>query len=640
MVCNGGCRSQLESKIDTGEEEPDRQYYQRGLGIVAKHWNDPPAPGAVGLGAEVAIKNFQQAIKIIHCMKLKGLGFNPLVQAGWQGQVRRAGMIGCRVWGLCAVCLLLNLIPLEALSSPTQKSGIVAGETWTLEGSPYQITGNLLVASLTIEPGVEVVCDAGVGIEVAGTLIARGSQGNLIQFRGANTDEPTWGGIYFNESPIGSILVHCMVTGSTNSGVRIKNTRPKIQHCQIINNSAPLSGGGIQAELASGELLIEDVIVSGNRAGNSGQGTITKGGGISVLGNLKLLRSLVSSNTCHGASSTYGGGVYAGSGSLRIENSDISKNGSLSTYWNGRRAFGGGVFTESESIILNTIFHMNKISSGFGGGLYYWRNDHQLVNCTLNGNESGGVNLESANLAATSTIFWNNGATQISIPGSGSTATVLYSTVQGGFVGTGNLASNPVLDPNTQRLLLGSPCIDAGSPAEAMRDTCFPPSMGGERNDMGAYGGPGACFGIGPASDDSDFDGLPDSWEIQYFGDITSQNGQGDPDQDGLNNGDEVLHETHPGKSDTDGDGFSDFVEIKFRSNPLDPSSYPPPFLNIFIDQVRLEFPAGVGDRNIIEGSNDLKTWSPLEEVVGTGNIITRKYSTEDGYRHFRLTKP
>jgi hypothetical protein len=570
-------------------------------------------------------------------MKQKKLEFNSLVQVGWQGQVRRAGMIGCQVWAFCSVCLLLNLNPLEALSSPTQKSGIVAGETWTLEGSPYQITGNLLVASLTIEPGVEVVCDAGVGIEVAGTLIARGSQGNMIRFRGANTNEPTWGGIYFNESPIGSILVHCMVTGSTNSGVRIKNTRPKIQHCHIINNSAAISGGGIQAELASGELLIEDVIVIRNSVGKPTEKAITKGGGISVVGNLKILRSIVSSNVCYGDTRIYGGGVYSGSGVLRIENSDISNNGSLSS--RGNSAYGGGLFTESTSIVLNTIFTMNEILNGYGGGVYYVGQDHQLLNCTLSGNDISGVRLESANLAATSSIFWNNGLTQIVTP-SGSTATILYSAVQGGHVGTGNLASNPVMDPITLKLLLGSPCIDAGSPAEGMRDTCFPPSMGGERNDMGAYGGPGACFGIGPASDDSDFDGLADAWEIEYFGDITSQNSQGDPDQDGLNNADEVLHGTHPGKSDTDGDGFSDFVEIKYRSNPLDPSSYPPPFLNIFIDQVRLEFPAGVGDRNVIEGSNDLQTWSPLEEVLGAGNIITRKYSTEDGYRHFRLTKP
>jgi hypothetical protein len=45
---------------------------------------------------------------------------------------------------------------------------------------------------------------------------------------------------------------------------------------------------------------------------------------------------------------------------------------------------------------------------------------------------------------------------------------------------------------------------------------------------------------------DTDSDGLPDSWETTYFGSITSQNGTGDPDGDGLTNYQEYLAGTHP----------------------------------------------------------------------------------------------
>jgi len=48
------------------------------------------------------------------------------------------------------------------------------------------------------------------------------------------------------------------------------------------------------------------------------------------------------------------------------------------------------------------------------------------------------------------------------------------------------------------------------------------------------------CYG------DTDSDGLPDSWETTYFGNITSQNGTGDPDGDGLTNYQEYLAGTHP----------------------------------------------------------------------------------------------
>ena len=46
----------------------------------------------------------------------------------------------------------------------------------------------------------------------------------------------------------------------------------------------------------------------------------------------------------------------------------------------------------------------------------------------------------------------------------------------------------------------GSRCIDAGDPSSAYNDSCFPPSLGTVRNDLGAYGGPGACCWNGPCA--------------------------------------------------------------------------------------------------------------------------------------------
>lgn len=45
---------------------------------------------------------------------------------------------------------------------------------------------------------------------------------------------------------------------------------------------------------------------------------------------------------------------------------------------------------------------------------------------------------------------------------------------------------------------------------------------------------------------DSDSDGLVDSWEIQYFGNIAAQNGTGDPDGDSQTNAEEQVFGTNP----------------------------------------------------------------------------------------------
>ena len=74
-----------------------------------------------------------------------------------------------------------------AVKAQTNVSGgIYANTTWTLAGSPYTVTGNVVVFpgfTLTIEPGVMVKFDAGVQLEIrqAG-LIAMGTNADSISF--------------------------------------------------------------------------------------------------------------------------------------------------------------------------------------------------------------------------------------------------------------------------------------------------------------------------------------------------------------------------------------------------------------------------------------------------------------------------
>lgn len=72
-----------------------------------------------------------------------------------------------------------------------------------------------------------------------------------------------------------------------------------------------------------------------------------------------------------------------------------------------------------------------------------------------------------------------------------------------------------------------------------------------------------------PPPVDSDGDGIPDSWEIKNFGNLTTANATTDTDGDGLLDKDEYKYGTDPNNPDTDGDGFSDGEEVRYGSNPL-----------------------------------------------------------------------
>lgn len=69
---------------------------------------------------------------------------------------------------------------------------------------------------------------------------------------------------------------------------------------------------------------------------------------------------------------------------------------------------------------------------------------------------------------------------------------------------------------------------------------------------------------------DTDADGLVDSWETTYWANITIENGTGNPDADGLTNLQEQTRGTNPTLADTDGDGLTDGAEVNTHfTNPL-----------------------------------------------------------------------
>lgn len=73
----------------------------------------------------------------------------------------------------------------------------------------------------------------------------------------------------------------------------------------------------------------------------------------------------------------------------------------------------------------------------------------------------------------------------------------------------------------------------------------------------------------GDLSVDSDGDGMPDGWEIQYGLNPLVNDAGGDLDGDGLTNLQEYQAGTNPLSTDTDGDGMPDEWEVRRGLNPL-----------------------------------------------------------------------
>jgi hypothetical protein len=115
-----------------------------------------------------------------------------------------------------------------------------------------------------------------------------------------------------------------------------------------------------------------------------------------------------------------------------------------------------------------------------------------------------------------------------------------------------------------------------------------------------------AALGTHPNRPDSDGDGYNDGWEVRYQGeayegdhldprvDDTAWLPPGeDADQDGLSNKSEEEQGTNPFSADTDGDGYSDGLEIANGYDPLDPGEHPEVDNTLVITDGKFLGPAG-----------------------------------------------
>lgn len=421
----------------------------------------------------------------------------------------------------------------------TDVSGTVINQTWTSNNSPYNVIGDVLVAGLTINPGVTVLFATNYEFQVAGVLKANGTPAAPIIFTGTNGG---WQGIYFNYSSPGSRLANCVISNAINSGVRIFNSNPlldncviyanaspgngggisimninapadvKLMNCLVIGNTSVGNGGGIYAALGTdGSLDIEGSLISNNIANPSVLADANRGGGgVNVSGDAILRNCVIRNNLCQvgtGFSNDHaaqGGGFYSDTGTETLLNCLILNNTASSVGGGHTFAYGGGISMGSGTLLAtNSVIGGNVASAAAsfwgstynGGGVSISSGaTGALVNCTIAYNNPEGLYSENAAVPVMNTILYFNANNGTQIVGA---TNVTYCDVQNGFTGVRNISGNPIFLSTSDLIIVpGSPCVNAGNTNTIYKNVGFPPSIGQKFNDIGAHGGLGAVASL------------------------------------------------------------------------------------------------------------------------------------------------
>jgi Secretion system C-terminal sorting domain/Right handed beta helix region len=398
-------------------------------------------------------------------------------------------------------------------------AGYVSGH-WDINGSPYQINGNIVLhqdSNLMLDAGVSVLFMENYRFTIYGTMQAGGKADSLVIFDTGNTFY-RWDGIEFRDtinSPAdSSILQYCNFSSSTHYyggaiGIFGYN-RLRIDHCEfeynhafkggalylinanplllslLVENNSSVDGGGIF--LINSSPLIRNTIVQENISDWMAGGIFAKDSSSPIIENSSILRNsslgsggglyfhdycepiirncIISGNVCEGTMIGTGGGLKVNFHcKVRLENCEISNNQSYSR--------GGGLTATADVDLVSCLLSGNQTVQGGGGlmvdlSLLYYRPNINIINSTFTNNNcqnGAAINSMRSDLNLTNTIVWGN-------ENSGDSDIVIDKTAL--FIDFSNIEDTAgIIVKDSSSLIIGSATLEQNPVFQGLNDFHF-----------------------------------------------------------------------------------------------------------------------------------------------------------------------
>lgn len=373
------------------------------------------------------------------------------VQQGIDAAAFRAQTAGtCEVWvatGRYHVYQTASTDTIDLASDVTVFGGFSGLEIWR---SQRNISANetILDGTQSGNPAFRVK-----SVVTGNALGGAGLDGVTVSNGGISTGDG--GGAYFVNCDLSLNQVSFVGNiGRDGGGVHVQGGSATMTNCTFGFNTASSNGGGS---------FFSDTVSVVNSCHFDTNTAVYGAGVLHTTGTVETSSSVFQNN--HASHS--GGGIYLYDSDATVTACDIIGN-IADVNGGGMRAVNGTL------TLVSAVLAQNEADRG-GALENYTTNGSWVYNCTFYGNTAvggeglgGGVFTYSSSFMVANSIFWSNLPSQIT--DSSGSLSVIYSDVQGGIAGAGNINAAPMFVDalaDDYDLQSGSPCIDAADGAAA-----------------------------------------------------------------------------------------------------------------------------------------------------------------------------